>query len=63
MTIFIKFLQIIILMIIIFQIGVIYVIYELGYNTDNYVQVYNYLKNINKSSILLLGLNINLIKK
>jgi len=39
------------------KLGSIYICAELINNTDDYVQVYNHLKGISKSSILLLGLN------
>ena len=46
---------------ILIKLGNLYISAELSYNTEDYVQVYNHIKGINKSSILLLlGLNIKL---
>jgi LAGLIDADG endonuclease len=48
---------IIMILLIIFKLGNLYISYELKFNTDNYVEVYNYLKNSTKTSILILGLS------
>lgn len=46
---------IIIILLIIIKLGNLYICTELSLNTENYVQVYNHLKNSTKISILVLG--------
>jgi LAGLIDADG endonuclease len=48
---------IIIILLIVIKLGNLYISFELSINTDNYVQVYNHLKNTTKTSILILGLS------
>ena len=45
------------------KLGSLYVSAELYNNIDDYVQVYNHIKNITKSSLLIIVLKNNLINK
>nr|YP_010691086.1 LAGLIDADG endonuclease [Phellinus igniarius]WBU93187.1 LAGLIDADG endonuclease [Phellinus igniarius] len=51
------------IVLILFKLGTLYITYELGMNIDDYVLVYNHIKNISKNSIIFIGLQNNLFNK